>query len=521
MVRTQPGHGWGWSAGGRFCAPDFPRAGSKRGPVGRVRVMYGDAPYESFSVSTLAERLDCPQKGVKPTGKGNPVWSLERWKAVAALVAGWYGDDRPETELVDGTVGWMDPVQREIVERLFVGWRSIYPKDPEVEVILDVPPVTWVDHQARIELRVKPTVAFVHPDGSREVVRIKSGVSLTSQAEAAVLHQGAEEGWSFVDAALEAGAAEEVAPPADPEELLKRLVAAADPSPVVSPGLYCFSCSSAPRCGAYPVIDQGRIHNSTRAVTLSRGHLGWVETCARRVAWDRVFAVPKDREGQEEVSAGLAAGRLFHEMAAAAIPADDPQAVVTAMARQTAPADAAELLRLWDNHLRLWEEDGRPRIRAVEVPVGVTMLAEGIRVDSRNREHHEPVAVTIIGALDATGRHDDETPMVIEHRTGKVGEHGHLEPEFYAVATARFVESQTGSMPERVAVHLHHLRPDTPECSVRMFDRTDIHGAENRLRVVAGLVAGWHPLQTLQPSYLVGDWCGSCRFQSTCRRFRD
>lgn len=486
---------------------------------------YDASPYEAFPVASLAERLVCAQSGVKPTGKGSPAWSLERWKAVAALVAGWYGDSRPDAELVpeliEGVVGWMDPVQREIVGRLFASWRSTYPKDPEVRVDLDPAPVTYVDHQARVELRVKPTVAFDFPDGTREVVRIKTGLSHTSQAEAAVLYHHPEPGWFFVDAVLANGAAEEIVAPPDGEAIIRRLVALVNPPPTLTPGIHCYSCGSAARCGAYPLVDEGRVNNSTRAVTLSRTHLGWVDTCRRRVAWDRLFHVPKDREGDEEVFSGLAAGRLFHEMAAAAILADHPDQVVSAMAGRAAPADAAELLRLWDNHLRLWEEDGRPELRAVEIPVGVTMLAPGVTVDSRNREQVRPVAVTMIGALDATGRDLDGSPMVIEHRTGRIGEHGHLEPEFYAVAAARFVENQTGRMPEAVNIHLHHLRPDDPSCSARRFDLEQIESAERRLHQVVELVAGWHPLDTLAPPYAVGDWCGSCRLLSTCLRFRD
>gem|GEM_PF-1636978 len=487
--------------------------------------MYDDRPYVTARPDEVASRLDrCPQMGEKPTK--TPDWNLERWKAVRDLIAGWYGDDRPDSELVpelvEGLCGWMDAAQREVVEQLFAGWRAMYPKLADVAVDLDPPAVSVIDHAHRVELKAKPAFTLTHPSGEVEVIRLRTGSGGTSQAEAAVLHQEKAPGTFFVDAFVAAGSAEEIADPVDRPAIVERLVAAAgEPGPRrLIPGVHCFSCSSAPRCGQYPPAEGGRVFNSTRSLMVSKTLLDWVDVCQRRVAWDRLHQLPKDRDDEMELGGRLATGLLFHRTAAAAIGVEDPEPILAAAMRESSPSEASELRRLWDNHVRLWDEEGRPELRSTELWAGFTLMAPGIRVDSRGRSHEEPVAVTFVGALDATGREADGTPMVVEHRTGAGGDHGHLEAELYAVSAASLIGSRSGSPPERVAVHLHHLRPEDPHCERRVFERDDLASALASFGRVAGVMAGWHPVDSLSPPFQVGPWCGSCHHRRRCERFR-
>ncbi len=486
---------------------------------------FDDRPFLVERPDNLVARVDrCPQLGRKPTGQ--PRWNLERWQLVRDLIVGWYGDDRPDgeliPELVERLAGWVDPVQREVVERLFASWRMLYPKDPDFPVDLDPPRISYIDHAARVELRVSPTVAISHPGGEVEYVRIKTGSGRTTPEEAAVLHDAKEEGAFFTDAMLAAGSAEEVPAPDDGARVLDRLVEAANSGdrPGLTPGLHCFSCDSAARCGQYPLWTQGRVYNSTRALTISKSLLDWMGTCERRVAWDRVFQVPRERDDEYEARGGLATGLHFHQMAAAAILSDAAADVVEAACRQSPPSEADDLVRMWENHLELWEADGRPELKATEVWAGTTVLVPGIRVDSRAREHREPVAVTFAAALDATGRSADGRPLVIEHRTGATAEHGFLEAELYAVAAAMAVRRSGGSLPESVEVHLHHLRPEEPACSQTVFDVARLERAFEQLERVAARAVSWHPLHTLAPPYSVGPWCSGCHHRTMCERHR-
>ncbi|MDH4119557.1 MAG: PD-(D/E)XK nuclease family protein [Acidimicrobiia bacterium] len=485
-----------------------------------------DRPYVTENPDNLRRKWDsCPVAGLSTTR--SPAWSLERWKAVRDLITGWYGDDRPDVEavpeLVEARVGWLDPVQRLVVERLFAGWRAIFPKDSQIGVDLNPDPSSVFDHERRVELRVQPTVSFTRADGSVERVRLRTGTRTSGADDAAVLVTSHPEAVTL-DALVGAGVAEDVTASSDTasrlEELFELAVRDVDRRTDLNPGVHCFSCPSAPRCGQYPVVGQGRVFVSTRSISVSKTALGWLGTCERRVAWDRLHQIPVHVDEETQTRRGLATGIVFHETAASAIFSDDPSSVVEAACARVAPAEASELRRLWDNHETLWETDGQSQARTVEYPAGFTLMVPGIHVDSRGNESLQPVAVTFIGILDVTGRELDGTPMVVEHRTGASGEHGPLELDLYAVSAAEAVRRATGHPPETLAVHLHHLGPSDPVCRRTAFDAETLRLALDRLRAAADRIAGWHPDRSLAPDYSVGPWCASCRHRPTCEEFR-
>jgi hypothetical protein len=440
------------------------------------------------------------------------------------LIVGWYGSDTYDDVdgLIEHRIGWMDPVQRLLVERQFAAWRAMFPREDDVEVILDPPAASRIDHDRRVELRVQPTFGFRNPDGTTEWVRLRTGRSASSPDEAAVLVSGGEEGVTL-DAMMGLGVAEEVPVPPDPEAIVSELMELAD-RPVDRhrdrrAGPWCFSCASAARCGNYPLVEAGRVYVSTRSLTVSKTQLGWLDTCHRRVAWDRLHAVRL--ESEDEIHAyGAATGVAFHEMAAAAAVSDDPASIVESACRTVAPSEAAALQRLWANHETLWSADGPPAARATEYPAGVTFLVPGVHIDGRGRRSEQPVAITMIGILDLTGREVDGTPMVIEHRTGRSAEHADLELALYALSTAEFIRGRTGEWPDRVAVHLHALGPDEPECTKTLLTRDALEDARRRLEEAARTIASWDPENTLDPAFSVGRWCERCHHREVCESFR-
>lgn len=455
-----------------------------------------------------------------------PAWQLERWKVVRDLIVAWYGDTRSDDEsipeIVESQTAWMDPVQRSVVERLFAGWRAMYPKDPAVAIDLDPPAVSVVDDDAGVELRVSPTIGLEYADGTVEHVRLRTGRFGTGPDDAAVADRGSDATVVCVDAMVAHGTAEEISVPDDADERIAQLVdlARRDTRVPLNPGIHCFGCESASRCGQYPVVGEGRVFVSTRSIVVSKSQLAWLNTCERRVAWDRVYAVPTERDGDTELRSGLSAGLRFHELAAAALVSDDPDRILDDTCRTVDPSEAAELRRLWANHVDVWSREDRPEIRSTELPAGVTMLVPGVHVDSRGRETTQPVAITLIGILDATGRESDGTPMVVEHRTGRSGDHADLEPELYALSAAETIRRHTGVRPERLAIHLHHLRPEPAVCERRVFDESDLEAASERLRQAAHVVASWHPHDSLSPGFTVGPWCDGCHHRSVCENHR-
>jgi len=481
-----------------------------------------DRPFVVERPEELRRRWDqCAVSGLDRTR--GPEWALERWKALRDLIVGWYGLDDPHAvgDLVETRVGWMDAVQRLIVERQFGAWRAMFPRDPTVEVDLDPPAASVIDHERRVELRVRPTFGFRHADGS-EWVRLRTGRSFSSVDEAAVLALGGEEG-IVLDAVVGAGVAEEVVSPDDPAGIVSDLMELAtrgvDRHADRHTGPWCFSCSSSSRCGAYPLVEPGRVYVSTRSLNVSKTQLGWLDTCQRRVAWDRLYAVRPDIDDEIDTRSA-ATGIVFHEMAAAAAVSDDPGPIVGAACRGVAPSEAAELQRLWANHERLWADEGPPSARMTEFPAGVSFLVPGVHIDRRGRRSKQPVAITMIGILDLTGRERDGTPMVVEHRTGASTEHRPLELDLYALSTAEYIRARTGIWPARVAVHLHALGPEEPECTRTVLTPEDVAVARERLEGAARTVASWDPENTLDPPFSAGRWCDRCHHREICETYR-
>ncbi|MGF1666214.1 MAG: PD-(D/E)XK nuclease family protein [Acidimicrobiia bacterium] len=487
--------------------------------------MPSDRPYLVERPDALRRRWEgCPVSGLEPTRA--PAWQLERWKVVRDLIVGWYGDPRPDTESVPDLIaeraGWLDPVQRLFVERLFAGWRAMFPKEPGVVVDMDPPTSSVFDHDRAVELKVAATFGFTRPDGSVERVRLKTGRHPSGRDDAAVIHAAlTDDGGDvvYLDALVGVGVADEIVAPPEADRRLTELVELAARNRRVArvAGPQCFSCSSAPRCGQYPPT--GRVYVSTRSLTVSKTQLGWLATCRRRVAWDRLHQLRIEEDADIELSRGLAMGNLFHQTAAAAILSDDPEGVVVDACATVAPSEAAELRRLWENHCSLWGSD-RLEARATEYSAGLTVMAPGPQYDARGRKSVQPVAITMIGVLDVTGRESDGTPMVVEHRTGSAPDHGHLELDLYAVSVAEAVKRRSGEWPAKLAVHLHLLGPSQPECRRTEFDHARLQESFAGLERAAAEIARWDPHNSLDPGFSVGQWCGGCRHRPLCEQFR-
>ena len=89
---------------------------------------------------------------------------------------------------------------------------------------------------------------------------------------------------------------------------------------------------------------------------------------------------------------------------------------------------------------------------------------------------------------------------------------GHVDPAELSEKLGREVEG--------VAVHIHHLRREPPECERLFYDARAVTEATERLRQVAQIVARWHPTDATAPPLSVGPWCEWCDHARRCLRFR-
>ncbi len=127
------------------------------------------------------------------------------------------------------------------------------------------------------------------------------------------------------------------------------------------------------------------------------------------------------------------------------------------------------------------------------------------------------MAVTVIARTDAVGRELDDTPAVIEHRTGATSDRvDERETALYALSAARLLGVDT------VAVHQHSLgAPGDPRCIRTLYDAEGLAEAERVVATVLAPVARWNPVDAMEPTYSVGEWCTACAFLERCVGFRD
>jgi hypothetical protein len=486
--------------------------------------MYSQEPSERLKVADLLLLEECPASG--GPGSQMPRIQLDRWIVVYEAISEWYrtddGDDVAVPEITDRIMGWMDPVQRQIAEELFAVYRQLMPKRQGEEVDFDPGFSEVFDEEVNASISVASQFRLKSAS-EVELVKLKTGNSPVSDAEKAVLIEGADDpSIRFLEVRLGVGEVDEIEmTPETRRAEIGRLFAI--PGRVrelarrgTRPGLHCFRCSRPARCGQYPTLDGRRIGAETRTVMVSKTWLARLDQCERQVAWARLYNVPQDSDAEEDDGSRLAMGSVFHRAAAAALVSDDPDRIVADFTAALQPSERADLLMLWANHEQLVATEPHPvEVRDTEYGLGVTSVGSGIYIDSRDGEHPDsPIGVVFMGFTDAVGREADGTPAVIEHRTGASSSLP-LEPELYALGTHLL----TGKTP--VTVHTHRLRgPDGPACERVVFGEAELAAAADQIQAAATRVAAWHPNDTLSAPYRVGDWCQWCPFATRCASHR-
>ena len=299
--------------------------------------------------------------------------------------------------------------------------------------------------------------AVTGPNG-RELIKLKSGKSGTSDMELAVLLAGMpEEGGTvtemmLVDGDLRVLRQDHDQVEAEVERLWEiwRTHQGRDSKPP-SPGLHCYSCPRAARCGQYPVVGGGRATSRTRTVVVSKTWLEKLNVCERQVAWKRLYGIPDDT-GDDDQTARSTLGSAFHQLIAAALLNNDPAAVFNDAMKSAEGSEQLQLRWLFDRHQQLTADDPYPvEYKRTEYEMGITLLVPGVDVNRFDKLTDAEVAVVLIARVDGAGRETDGTPVIVEHRTGQSASETSYETDLYALATAWAVRDN------KAAVHVHRL----------------------------------------------------------------
>jgi hypothetical protein len=483
--------------------------------------MYGAEPPQKLKIRDLQLLQQCPAaNGVR---SAMPTSQLDRWTAVADAVGEWYRQTRGEEDIADieeRNMSFLDPVQHQITRRLFVTYRQVMAKKEGDSVDSESWYATVWDTGQNATLGAA-TQWTITTDTGVEYIKLKTGRSSTSDAEVAVMIEGAEEespGLIEVNAA--AGTVETLdLAEEEVSALVAELFAVAATSPKkrgTVPGLHCYVCPRPARCGQYPALEPRLVGAESRAVLVSKKWLASLGRCERQTAWARLYGIPTD-EGEEDDGTAAEVGISFHNAAAAALVSEDPDETFAASVSAAPGSEQSQLLQLWENLKTLAGSEPHPvtTIRDTEYGIGCTAHSPGPYIDSRGQEHPDKlVAVVMAGFADAVGREADGTPAVVEFRTGG-GAALPLEPELYALG-AHLLSGKTP-----VAVHTHKIgNPEELTCDRLLFDESRLEAARETLTAAAGRIAKWHPTNSLSAPYTVGEWCTWCEFSNRCVEFR-
>ena len=480
--------------------------------------MYSEEP-TPINLGVVERLSHCPASyGV---GTRLPRNALDRWIAVRDACASWHNGMSAE-EAAATHFGAFDEVQRRICSTLLRRYTDLMSSSRDDWE--DVEGDQLLVRHPREDAYASAAVTFtLTGDGGRELVKLRTGRRGSSPWERAILTTGKETEDSVIEVMapigtieeLEMGEEEAAAALDEIFEIWDRHEHGAGSRGTV-PGWWCFTCPRPARCGQYPTPDGSRVPASTRTVVVSKTWARAVSVCERKVAWKHVHQIPRD-DWTEDEDWRRDRGIAFHELAAAALAAKEPDAAFAALLEEVPDAERQNLAWLWERHRELESGHEHPvRTIETEYQVGATLTVPGTEVRRGRVSDGRPVAIVLTARADATGREEDGTPAVIELKTGPgAAEVDRVEADIYALGASLV----TGAAP--IAVHLHQLGlADGPRCVRLLYDVEALEDARERLDAIATKIAAWHPEDAASVPYSVGAWCHDCPFRARCEDHR-
>lgn len=481
--------------------------------------MYSDEP---LTINPgLVERIDrCP--AADGAGTRLPRGNLDRWIAVRDACASWH-NGMEATEASATHFGPFDPVQRRVCETLFRRYTSLMSSTREEWDDLEGDQLVVQHPDEHAFAAASVTFTLKTDDGGREHVKLRTGRHGSSLWERAILQAGADENDSLTEILAATGAMEDISLDEETtDRVLAEIFSAWDAQREretrgTKPGWWCFTCPRPARCGQYPTPDGARVPASTRTIMLPKTWAVSMPHCERRVAWKQVHQIPRD-DWTEDSDWRRDRGIAFHEMAAVALGAENPDEAFAGLLADIPPAEQQNMAWLWDRTNQLEAGHEHPiEIVDTEYQVGTTLVVDGVDMTRGRLAPGRQVAVVFTARADATGRDADGIPAIVELKTGPgAAEFDQCESDIYAVGAALV----TGT--SEVAVHFHQIGlTDGPRCVRVRYAEEELRAAVARLRVLAEDAAAWHPEDASSVDYTIGPWCQACPFQARCEDHRD
>ena len=120
-----------------------------------------------------------------------------------------------------------------------------------------------------------------------------------------------------------------------------------------------------------------------------------------------------------------------------------------------------------------------------------------------------------MGMADIVGRIGDNTPVVVELKTGKERENHKYEAELYALGASIVTKE------EKVIVLHVYMQPESSKIVERVYGEKELSKAREFFITKSLEISSWDPNQTLSPNYNAGSWCEYCSYETRCLENRN
>ena len=483
--------------------------------------MTRDYSYTSNSYNAL---MRCPASLGSKTNIAKP--HLDRWIYLKDAIEEWlYNDALDETSINQARSKYandLDPVQTKICDDLFETFRAIYPKTVGMSMSREYPPLPRSEARDLSEdekIILSSWVQFEVDYGEkRETIKLRTGKETMDNLDLAILALQKDTNETNIEINLTRGTVEELPLIDGASEILNDSFEQVQKylnlkKKETIPGKHCNLCDRPSICGQYREIDGKKISNKDRSLYLTKTDLMKLETCSRQAAWKFLYGIPRD-VNEEEVIPNY--GDIFHAYTQKIINEfDNPLSSMgvnkfSEIISEESEEIKVKLLETYSSLVEQMSSYNNVQLKATEFPLGFTILSNPPQRKTEDETFDKNIAVTFMGMADIVGRINNNTPVVVELKTGKERAIHQHEASLYALGA-----SQATNEKEVVVLHVY-MRPGSSKITERLYREKELNKAKEYFVTKSMEISNWDQKDTLSPSYNPGSWCEYCSYETRC-----
>jgi len=481
-----------------------------------------------FTANTYKKIMECPAS-MGPSSKNKARPFLDRWVSLNEVIGDWLYNDATSEEISIEKARKIysdnsDSIQIGILDGLFKAFREIFPKTESLKMSRNYPPIPRseikdLDDGDRIILSSWVQYEVGYKDSERkETIKLRTANSdPLSQLDLAILSLQKDKEETYLEVNATKGTIDELPFLENASEVVEEAFLniqeylESDKKKTV-PGTWCSRCDRSSLCGRYQEIDGKKINSKDRSFFVSKTDLLKLNTCSRQLAWKNLYGLPKQSDPDSEYSNY---GDKFHTYAEKIINEfKEPMSEYGIEKFSQAISEEEEgirekLLGAYSSLVEKMSSYENVELKQTEFALGFSLLIDNTSNDGSNS------VFTYMGMADIVGRIGDNTPVVVELKTGKEREDHKYEAELYALGAS------IATKEEKVIVLHVYMQPESSKIVERVYGEKEISKAKEFFITKSIEISSWNPIQTLSPNYNVGSWCEYCSYETRCLENRN